>query len=46
MKSGELQYGYAKHMRDALKNASFIAFTGAPVSLDDPRHARSLRRLH
>ncbi len=35
MKSGELQYGYAKHMRDALKNASFIAFTCTPVSLDD-----------
>jgi type I restriction enzyme R subunit len=35
MKSGELQYDYAKHMRDALKNASFIAFTGTPVSLDD-----------
>lgn len=35
MKSGEFQYGYAKHMRDALRNASFIAFTGTPVSLKD-----------
>jgi type I restriction enzyme R subunit len=34
-KRGEVQYGYAKHMRDALRNASFIAFTGTPVSLND-----------
>ncbi|HYP00175.1 MAG TPA: type I restriction endonuclease subunit R [Pyrinomonadaceae bacterium] len=33
--TGELQYGYAKHMRDALPNASFIAFTGTPVSFKD-----------
>ncbi|HMY74931.1 MAG TPA: type I restriction endonuclease subunit R, partial [Blastocatellia bacterium] len=33
--TGELEYGYAKHMRDGLKNASFIAFTGTPVSADD-----------
>lgn len=24
------KFGYAKHMRDALKNASFIGFTGTP----------------
>jgi len=35
MKTGEIQYGYAKHMRDALPNASFIAFTGTPVSFKD-----------
>jgi type I restriction enzyme, R subunit len=35
VKSGEFQYGYAKHMRDALPKASFIAFTGTPVSLKD-----------
>lgn len=34
-KTGAIEYGYAKHMRDALKNASFIAFTGTPVSVDD-----------
>jgi len=34
-KTGEIQYGYAKHMRDALPNASYIAFTGTPVSLRD-----------
>jgi type I restriction enzyme R subunit len=27
--------GFAKHMRDALPNASFIAFTGTPVELTD-----------
>lgn len=31
-KKGEYEYGYAKHMRDALPNATFIAFTGTPVS--------------
>jgi type I restriction enzyme, R subunit len=34
-KTGEIEYGYAKHMRDGLKNASFIAFTGTPISVDD-----------
>lgn len=34
-KSGEYQYGYAKHMRDALPNAAFIAFTGTPITLSD-----------
>jgi type I restriction enzyme R subunit len=31
-KKGEYEYGYAKHMRDALPQATFIAFTGTPVS--------------
>jgi len=31
-KKGEYEYGYAKHMRDGLPNATFIAFTGTPVS--------------
>ena len=26
---------YARHMRDALPNASFIGFTGAPIELED-----------
>ena len=34
-KKGELQYGYAKYLRDALKNATFVAFTGTPVSTGD-----------
>ncbi len=28
-------YGFAKYMRDALPNATFIGFTGTPVELDD-----------
>ena len=27
--------GYAKHMRDALPNASFVGFTGTPIELRD-----------
>lgn len=38
---GEYEYGYAKHMRDALPNATFIAFTGTPVSQTD-RDTRSV----
>ncbi|TVX99076.1 type I restriction endonuclease subunit R [Cohnella terricola] len=34
-KNGEYTFGYAKHMRDALKNASFIGFTGTPISQED-----------
>jgi type I restriction enzyme R subunit len=34
-KKGEYEYGYAKHMRDALPNATFIAFTGTPISKTD-----------
>jgi len=28
-------YGYSKHMRDALPKASFIGFTGTPISAED-----------
>ncbi len=28
-------YGYAKYLRDALPNASFIGFTGTPIEKDD-----------
>ncbi len=28
-------YGFAKYIRDALPNATFIGFTGTPVELDD-----------
>lgn len=34
-RSGEYKFGYAKHMRDALKNAAFIGFTGTPLALED-----------
>ena len=32
---GTYKFGYAKHMRDALKNATFIGFTGTPISSED-----------
>lgn len=30
-----LSYGFAKYIRDALPNASFIGFTGTPIALKD-----------
>ncbi|CAM3531101.1 Type I restriction enzyme endonuclease subunit [Bordetella sputigena] len=30
-----MRYGYAQHLRDALPGATFVAFTGTPVSLSD-----------
>lgn len=33
--SGKIKYAYAKHLRDALTKASFRAFTGTPVALND-----------
>jgi type I restriction enzyme R subunit len=32
---GEIKYGNAKYMRDALPNASFIGFTGTPIEKED-----------
>ena len=32
---GQYKFGYAKHMRDALPYASFIGFTGTPISQED-----------
>lgn len=34
-KDGKVSFGFAKHMRDTLPNASFIGFTGTPVELSD-----------
>ncbi len=34
-KDGNLKYGNAKYMRDALPNASFIGFTGTPIEKED-----------
>lgn len=34
-KTGEVKYGYAKYLRDALPNATFIGFTGTPIELED-----------
>jgi type I restriction enzyme R subunit len=33
--SGQIGYGFAKYVRDALPNASFIGFTGTPVEKTD-----------
>lgn len=33
--TGEIDYGFAKYLRDALPNASFIGFTGTPIEADD-----------
>ena len=42
-KAGQEKYqaGYAQHLRDALPHATFLAFTGTPVSLED-RDTRSV----
>ncbi len=34
-KTGEIAHGFAKYLRDALPNASFIGFTGTPIEKDD-----------
>ena len=34
-KNGNIKYGNAKHLRDALPNASFIGFTGTPIEKED-----------
>ena len=33
--TGEISYGFAKYMRDALPKASFIGFTGTPIENGD-----------
>ena len=33
--SGEIKYGFAKYLRDALPNATYIAFTGTPIEKTD-----------
>lgn len=35
VKQNVFQVGYAQHLRDALPNATFVAFTGTPVSSED-----------
>ncbi len=35
VKTGAISYGFAKYLRDALPNASFIGFTGTPIEADD-----------
>ncbi len=33
--TGTIKYGFAKYMRDALPNATYIGFTGTPIEKDD-----------
>lgn len=33
--TGDMAYGFAKYLRDALPNASFIGFTGTPIEASD-----------
>ncbi|NLY81034.1 MAG: type I restriction endonuclease subunit R, partial [Lysinibacillus sp.] len=35
VETGEQKYGYAKYLREALPNATFIAFTGTPIETTD-----------
>lgn len=35
MRDNDITYGYAKYLRDALPNASFIGFTGTPIEQAD-----------
>lgn len=32
---GNFKYGYAKHLRDAIPNATFLGFTGTPIEGED-----------
>lgn len=34
-KTGKYKYGFAKYVRDALPNASFLGFTGTPIESED-----------
>jgi type I restriction enzyme R subunit len=34
-KTGKYKYGFAKYLRDALPNATFVGFTGTPIETDD-----------
>ncbi len=33
--TGKVTFGFAKHLRDALPNATYIGFTGTPIDSDD-----------
>ncbi|QCX34698.1 type I restriction endonuclease subunit R [Caloramator sp. E03] len=41
IKTGDVKYGYAKYVRDALPNASFIGFTGTPIGIEGEIGAKS-----
>ncbi|MGM0497920.1 MAG: type I restriction endonuclease subunit R [Bacteroidota bacterium] len=33
--TGKYTFGYSKHLRDSMPNATFLGFTGTPISMDD-----------
>lgn len=41
-KEGRVNYGFAKHLRDALPNATYVGFTGTPVEFGDVRNTRDV----
>ena len=41
-----ITYGYAKYLRDALPNASFIGFTGTPIEKSDRSTPAEIGRAH
>ncbi|WP_139904960.1 type I restriction endonuclease subunit R [Clostridium thermarum] len=41
IETGDIKYGYAKYVRDALPNASFIGFTGTPIGIEGEIGAKS-----
>ncbi len=45
-KTGQISYGFAKHLRDALPQASFIGFTGTPHRGHRCQHTCGVRQLH
>ena len=45
-KTGEIAYGFAKYLRDALPNASFIGFTGTPIETDDVNTPGGVWRIY
>ena len=38
-------YGFAKYLRDALPNATYLGFTGTPIEVDRRQHPGRLRQL-
>ena len=45
-KTGDLAYGFAKYLRDALPHASFIGFTGTPIEKEDVKYPGGVRQLY
>jgi len=41
VETGDVRYGFAKYIRDALPNASFIGFTGTPIGIEGEQGAKS-----